>query len=213
MPDERGAAMLPVVPGGEQQSTAAAAAADGDVLAEWQTLIPEDGSPTPTPPVSGARRPFDGREKWRSSIGAVSRGALISQSFSQQLKVKADAAKASADDGTPAPRTGSSQPSSAGDVDDDGVPAVVRAAAEGMVAELRRLIAQMPVDPTKSVADELDTITIKEGPDAGQNAMIKAARNNHGRCVDVLLEAGASSVVNDKKWRSAWYYACFGVRP
>ena len=42
---------------------------------------------------------------------------------------------------------------------------------------------------------------------------IKAARNNHGRCVDVLLEAGASSVVNDKKWRSAWYYACFGVRP
>ena len=66
MPDERGAAMLPVVPGGEQQSTAAAAAADGDVLAEWQTLIPEDGSPTPTPPVSGARRPlFDGREKWR----------------------------------------------------------------------------------------------------------------------------------------------------
>ena len=67
MPDERGAAMLPVVPGGEQQSTAAAAA-DGDVLAEWQTLIPEDGSPTATPPVR--RAPAVVRRSREVALGA-----------------------------------------------------------------------------------------------------------------------------------------------
>lgn len=36
-------------------------------------------------------------------------------------------------------------------------------------------------------------------------------RNHQPKCVEILLEAGASSIVTDVKYRSAWYYACFGV--
>jgi len=65
------------------------------------------------------------------------------------------------------------------------------------------------------VAEELNSIKIADGAafegSPGQNAVIKAARNNHRRCVQLLLEAGADPQVTDDKFRSAWYYACFGV--
>eukprot|EP01043_Picozoa_sp_COSAG02_P030632 COSAG02_NODE_1966_length_10235_cov_3.563635_1_plen_252_part_10 len=93
----------------------------------------------------------------------------------------------------------------------DGVPAVVHCAAEGILVELRKLLQIMPMDSGNTVAEELDSIVIPEGPDKGQNALIKAVRNNHPRCAEVLLQAGASPIVCDVKYRSAWYYACFGV--
>lgn len=93
----------------------------------------------------------------------------------------------------------------------DGVPAVVYCAAEGMLMELQKLLEMMPMEASATVAEELDSIVIPDGADAGQNALIKAIRNNHPRCAEALLQAGASPVVCDVKYRSAWYYACFGV--
>ena len=114
-------------------------------------------------------------------------------------------------------------------IDEEGVPAIVRAAGDGDAHELRRLLVTLPTSSSMSVQEELDSVRIIElnghninepnangidldhWNDHGQTAMIKAVRNNHPRCVDILLEAGASTTVIDSKFRSAWYYSCFGV--
>jgi hypothetical protein len=59
------------------------------------------------------------------------------------------------------------------------------------VTELRNLVDMMP-EGSGTVAEELDTIVIPDGPDKGQNALIKAVRNNQPRCAELLLQAGAS---------------------
>ena len=97
---------------------------------------------------------------------------------------------------------------SADEIDEFGVPAIVKAAADGNVQELRRLLATLPRGPSESPSSlagpeslgaALDGIRIVEkgghnilSPsvwnDHGQNALIKATRNNHAKCVEILLE-------------------------
>ena len=89
---------------------------------------------------------------------------------------------------------------SADEIDEFGVPAIVKAAADGNVQELRRLLATLPRGPSEeSLGAALDGIRIVEkgghnilSPsvwnDHGQNALIKATRNNHAKCVEILLE-------------------------
>mgnify|MGYP003321869293 CR=1 FL=1 len=63
----------------------------------------------------------------------------------------------------------------------------------------RRLLATLPRGPSESLGAALDGIRIVEkgghnilSPsvwnDHGQNALIKATRNNHAKCVEILLE-------------------------
>ena len=202
---------------------------------DWANLVPEDSPlPTPVPPrdraPSGPGRPFDARRSWHGAKRKITQGVLVSQNFSRDLKQRMERAKAAVDDGTPMARTESQSSRSATDVDEEGVPAVVKAAAEGEAMELRRLISLMPTKPDTTLAEELDStrivecnghnvnepnedgIDLKHWNDHGQNAIIKATRNNHGRCVEILLDAGASSTVTDSKYRSAWYYACASRR-
>ena len=150
---------------------------------------------------------------WRSAVNKVS----VARLFSQQLEAKRQAARLSDDRGDAASDSTSATGllSSEGgwnprQLTNDGVPAVVYCAAEGLVKELRNLVDMMP-EGSGTVAEELDTIVIPDGPDKGQNALIKAVRNNQPRCAELLLQAGASPTVSDVKYRSAWYYACFGV--
>ena len=182
-----------------------------DVVEEWSTLVSGDADAS----ADNAGSP-SALLMLRSAVAKTSHLRSASKYLSSQLQAKRQAANAAEDDdsslGTKARPAGQGAASSA---DEDGVPAIVRAAADGDAAELRRLIATLPSDPSKSVAEELNSIKIADGAafkdSPGQNAVIKAARNNHRRCVQLLLEAGADPQVTDEKWRSAWYYACFGV--
>jgi hypothetical protein len=136
----------------------------------------------------------------------------VAKVFSAELDSKRKmAANSSADDVDGSESTGEVASATTPGAMTDGIPAVVRAAADGEFQELQRLLSYMPSDMSKTVAEELDELVIVEGDDLGQNAMIKAVRNNHLRCAQLLLECGASPTKSDVKWRSAWYYACFGV--
>lgn len=58
---------------------------------------------------------------------------------------------------------------------ENGVPAVVYCAAEGLVSDLKRLLMMMPTEPEQqTLAAELDSLVIADGDDLGQNALIKA---------------------------------------
>ena len=184
-----------------------------DVVEEWSTLV-SGGDADAASADNNAGSP-SALLMLRSAVAKTSHLRSASKYLSSQLQAKRQAANAAEDDdsslGTKARPAGQA----AASADEDGVPAIVRAAADGDAAELRRLIATLPSDPSKSVAEELNSIKIADGAafkdSPGQNAVIKAARNNHRRCVQLLLEAGADPQVTDEKWRSAWYYACFGV--
>eukprot|EP01052_Picozoa_sp_SAG31_P031232 SAG31_NODE_3288_length_4459_cov_30.078440_3_plen_309_part_00 len=142
----------------------------------------------------------------------VTLGILAAQSFSRALEEKRKAATILGDD-EDGDGKGTSKVSSSvnSGTNEFAVPPVVMAAADGDMETLARLIADMPTKTSRTAAQELDETVIPHGPDAGQNALIKAVRNNQKRCVKVLLVAGADPLLADAKYRSAWYYACFGV--
>ena len=151
---------------------------------------------------------------WKKAVSKIT----VAEMFSRQLEAKRQAARSmsDADDEMSDKASTSGMACAPGEgwgpraLTNDGVPAVVYCAAEGMSADLRKLLDMMP-EGSGTVAEELDAIIIPDGDDKGQNALIKAVRNNNSRCAEMLLRAGASPIVCDAKYRSAWYYACFGV--
>ncbi len=149
---------------------------------------------------------------WKQAVNKIT----VAQMFSEQLEAKRMAAVADDETSDHASTSGATGVTIEGGwrprtVTNDGVPALVYCAAEGMLVELKKLLDVMPEDESSTVAEELDAIIIPDGADKGQNALIKAVRNNNPRCAEILLHAGASPTVWDAKYRSAWYYACFGV--
>jgi hypothetical protein len=236
--------------------------AEEDVVEEWASLTAEDDAvggdrdaataesdgDAATAEGGGAAAPTtttprDSRRLWR--IGGKKVRAAVSMrsasyALSAQLQAKRLAALSTDDDSSSlggASGAGTAVPSA---IDEEGVPAIVKAAADGDVQELRRLIAILPSTQGTTAAEELDSLrviqcgehninvpdTVLEMLDAngqpamvdlnhwndhGQNALIKAVRNNQKRCAQLCLDAGANLSCLDSKFRGAWYYACFGV--
>ena len=204
-------------------------AEEPDVMQEWASLV--DEAPVVTSAESAAARAKgSGLLRFRGAVMQVDKIRSASKYLATSLASKKLAAASLLDDESSRSTLRDRDASiGASAIDDEGCPAIVKAAGEGEASELRRLLGSLPTSQTITAAEELDSLRIVErnghnvnSPNAdgidlnnwndhGQNAIIKATRNNHRRCVQILLDVGADPQVTDSKYRSAWYYACFGV--
>jgi len=111
---------------------------------------------------------------WKTAVQKIS-GA---RAFSDQLNSKREAVRdllASGDHENDSFSSAASSSWSPRHLTENGVPAVVHCAAEGLVSDLKRLLLMMPTEPEQqTLAEELDSLVIVDGDDKGQNALIKA---------------------------------------